>query len=980
MARQQPHTIRVSLDDRARVPFAIIGVLLLVSSVTVVGILESRDEAEVDADPMLALDRTEPLVQSELRRAALRATDDAARAPLGTTADTPVGNAIADPDGDEFERYLKLLIYAEAERTLPAAGQELRGSAETTVDLEPVDWNDRASVEAAIDRVELEYWNGNGDGDEDGNGNGPATGLLRTTIEDVSIRLESDDGNTRVRDRRAITVTVGTMLFELHERTERFERGLNDGFREADGYEGFSRKLAARLYPLVWGKAYYDRLDNDPSDRAFENVTPNEHTEVLANDAIFALQKDAFGNGAIDPYEDRVMRGAAACLAVDLGEEVVDADFEDMETLCESDYVFGDVEGELEDPPTIQELLTLVLEDYVRGEMEVELEIHPFAEAAFAETTAFGMSDLEEEFNETLVEKNKFSEKYLDSYYQSNIDNADKEKEIKNIADDLEKLMGRIDNHNEIHKSVSDVYNLNIETKERLSRENPLPDAALREGPIGSENHTYQGTEYLVFPGDGANVTFSGRKENTTDLKRDLVDVNIEFENTVQERAVWEGHGNTSNVTIDSDRKDITYTAEFTIAGEFAPDATVDRSRGMETALERGGAVGPIGVDNFDGAAMKSLEELFGTRSEDTLESRIESQSSTILSRDDFESAIDYDTEGELDLQADDIDTWLQNELSETHLTVVTEIEPLEVDLFEMVTGESPIYELESKVAELEDEVVYNGTDGSYENAPDMARAEVRQRYFENIYAWIETMGQIHDDSNDAADEMIGELLGGANDMLEDSVGFFQGLLANPEDVLGDDPHDEWALAGGSPLHEDVRLVVDGSPTYLPLETVEREEVPAVRPDGNGPLNPAPAAHAPLGAKYENEVGFPGAPVIPWPQFFFLQLDAWQVDVRGEYARFEVRATSGDGPRTDSTTYVREDKAVYIDATNADGEVKAGSVEPIAFENSVPVVTFVPSPQLLPRGSPGVGNLNSTGHVSENWNETGPSTKREVTS
>nr|WP_241431428.1 hypothetical protein [Halobiforma lacisalsi] len=914
---------------------------------------------------MLALDRTEPLVQSELRRAVLHATDDAARAPLGTTADTPVGNAIADPDGDEFERYLKLLIYAEAERTLPAAGQELRGSAETTVDLEPVDWNDRASVEAAIDRVELEYRNGDGDGD------GPTTGLLRTTIEGVSIRLESDDGSTRVRDRRPITVTVGTMLFELHERTERFERGLNDGFREADGYEGFSRKLAARLYPLVWGKAYYDRLDNDPSERAFENVTPNEHTEVLANDAIFALQKDAFGDGAVDPYEDRVMRGASACLAVDLGEEVVDADLEDMETLCESDYVFGDVEGELEDPPTIQELLTLVLEDYVRGEMEVELEIHPFAEAAFVETTGFTMDGLEDEFYEDLNESDRFDETYLESHYQEELINAEEVTGLKNVVGKLESEVNKIESTDSVKESVSSIYKAEISLEENIIRENTLPDANIMEGPTGSENHTYQGREYLIFPGDGADVRFSERKEDTADLERNLVDINITFENVVQEQVHWEGHGNASNVTIDSDRKSITYTAEFTIAGEFAPDATVDRSRGMETALERGGAAGPIGVDNFDGAAMESVEELFGTRSEDTLESRIESQSSTILNRDDFESAIDYDTEGELDLQEDDIDTWLQNELSETHLTVVTEVEPLEVDLFDMVTGESPIYEFESKVAELEDDVVYDGIDGSYENAPDMARAEVRQRYFENIYAWIETMGQIHDDSNDAADEMIGELLGGANDMLEDSVGFFQGVLANPEEALGDDPHDEWALAGGSPLHEDVRLVVDGSPTYLPLETVERGEVPAVRPDGNGPLNPAPAAHAPLGAKYENEVGFPGAPVVPWPQFFFLQLDAWQVDVKGEYARFEVRATSGDGPRTDSTTYVREDKAVYIDATNADGKVKAGSVDPIAFENSVPVVTFVPSPQLLPRGSPGVGNTGQETNESDNWTEIG---------
>ncbi|SDQ18680.1 DUF7286 family protein [Natronobacterium texcoconense] len=952
MTGNRPRTVSFTVDERARVPFAIIGVLLLVSSVTVVGILESRDTPETDVDPMLAIDRTEPLVQSELREATLRATDEAARAPLATTADTPVGNAIDDPREDEFERYLKLLIYLEAQESLPAAGEELR-DVETTVELESVDWDDPESIEDAIDRVDLEA----GDG------------TLEVTLDPVSIHLDGRD--TQLREQREVTVTVGTTLFELRERTQEFEEQLETEFLEADGYEGFSRTLATRLYALTWAKAYYDRLDSDPADRAFENVTPHNHTEVLANDAVFAVQEDAFGEGAADPYEDRVMRGAAACLAVDLGDDVVEADLEDLETLCESEYLFGDADGDLEDPPTVQELLLWLLEDYVEGEMELELQVHPFAEAAFSETTAFRMGDMEDEFNETLVETERFEEEYLDSHYQEELGNAEEIDVFNSILDDIERLSDDAERSEELSDSKSRIYDTQVDLTDDTTQHRTLPSVDYSEGPIGSENHTYEGSEYHVVSSDDADVTISECDDESDDLDRDLVNIDVEFRNTVQERATWEGNENATNVTIRSEERQIRYTATFTISGSFAPDSNIDRSKGIETALEEGGSVGPVAGSNFDDAPGKALDELFGTRYESTIESRIEAQSRDILSESDLETAIDYETDGKIDLESGYLDAWLENELAITHVTVVTEVEPLEVDLFEMIEGDSPIYELESEVEQLEEELVYEGVDGEYENPPDMARVELRQRYFDNLYAWIDVMGEIHDDSNDAADSMIDDLLGGANGILEESAGFTQGMIADSEHILEDESDDELARADGSPLKEDVHITVDGSPTYLQLEPVEREEVPAVRPEEEGPVNPTGTTHAPLGSKYENEVGFPGAPVIPWPQFFFLQLDAWQVEVQGEYARFEVKSTSGDGSSTDSTTYVREDKDVHLDV-RPETELEAGSVEAIEFENSVPVVAFVPSPTLLTRGSPGIGNIGTDENQSVTWESTGP--------
>ncbi|AFZ72553.1 DUF7286 family protein [Natronobacterium gregoryi] len=958
MNGSRPRTVSVTLDDRARVPFAIIGVLLLLSSVTVVGVLESRNTPQADVDPMLAIDRTEPLVQSELREAVLRATDEAARAPLSTTADTPVGHAIDDPSESEFERYLELLIYIEAEKSLPTAGEKIRGDVETTVELEPVDWNDRESIETAIDRIDLDV----GDG------------TLEATLDSVSIHLEGP--NTQLRQEREITVTVGTTLFELRERTQEFEEQLETGFMEADGYEGFSRTLATRLYALTWAKTYYDRLDGDPSDRAFENITPNDHTEVLANDAVFAVQEDAFGEGAADPYEDRVMSGAAACLAIDLGDDIVETDLEDLETLCESEYLFGDADGDLEDPPTVQELLLWLLEDHVEGKQELEVHAHPFAEAAFAETTAFGMSDMESEFNETLAETERFDDEYLDVHYQDELGNTEEVDVFNNILSNIERVSDGAERREELTDSRSNIAHANIETDENTIQHGSLPRADYTEGPTGSENHSYKGSRHHVVSSGGADVTISERGDSSSSLERDLADIDIEFQNTVQERAKWVGHENASNETVWSDETRVEYTASFTVSGSFATDSNVDRSKDIETALEEGGAAGPKTANNFVDAPDKAIEQLFGAKSENRIESRIESQSRSILSENDFEEAIDYETSGEIDLESDDIDDWLEDELAATHLTVVTQVEPLEVDLFEMIEGESPIYEFESRVEQLEDELVYEGVDGEYENAPDMTRVELRQRYFDNLYAWIETMGEIHDDSNDAAGSMVDDLFEGPNGVLEESVGFTQDVIADSEHVLDGGSNRKLAKADDSSLKEDVYITVDGAPTYLQLEPVDREEVPAVRPEGVGPVNPENTTHAPLASKYENEVGFPGAPVIPWPKFFFLQLDAWQVEVEGEYARFKTRTTSGDGSSTDSTTYVRENKDVYLEA-EANIEVEAGSVEAIEFKNSVPVVAFVPSPKVLTRGSPGIGDIGKSENKTETWNGVGPNLKGE---
>jgi len=152
------------------------------------------------------------------------------------------------------------------------------------------------------------------------------------------------------------------------------------------------------------GKAYYDRLAS--GDRAFHNLTPNEHTEVMVNDAVFGLQEKTFGT--TDPYKDRAMLLPTLCMAGDLASSAGDIETSDFlpdgeasalsnrTNLCDSDLI--DQEGELPDPPTVQDIVLTMLEDNV--ETDVEIQAHPFADVAYMQMVAgMNMDRVESEFN-----------------------------------------------------------------------------------------------------------------------------------------------------------------------------------------------------------------------------------------------------------------------------------------------------------------------------------------------------------------------------------------------------------------------------------------------------------------------------------------------------------------------------------------------------------------------------------------------------
>ncbi|WMT06557.1 hypothetical protein NP511_14320 [Natrinema thermotolerans] len=996
MTDSQP-TVSIAADNRARVPFALIAVLLLISSIAIVGVLGSRDTPEVETEQAVAIDRAESVAVSELRRSVLRATEAAASAPVTSTdGASPTVEAAFDDDEPVFDQYLKLLVYREVAESFATTPQQVGHDTAAGVTIDRIDWNDSDDLAAAIDRISLER---------------PDTGVLTVEVADVELIGNESDGEP-ITERRDLTVSVATPLYQLKDRTDEFQRQLNTGFFETDEYDGLGRYTAARLFPYTWGKAYYDRLSS--GQPAFDNLTPNDHTEVMVNDAIFGLQERTFGT--TDPYKDRAMLQPTLCMAGDLTSNAGDIETEDFvandsalanETdLCNTDLL--DQDGALPDPPTVQEIALTMLEDNV--ETDVEVQAHPFADLGYMQMAAgMDMAQIESKFNDSLMKHGGFTDSYLDSYFSDKLNNqgiADRVGNFRGENDgtlsDFEDTFSRdYPRNSEIQGVINDIYQIDTKTRESGPvRYNQLPDPSPAEDWAqnpGNWTGPFNVTRYANPSQANSDVSVNILEEHNSASfdNRGFAEIDIEYQNSIGVSADWEHEDRNQSPHTHWNWKDnITYSASYTITGDLvSDDIDIEREgRGIESPFRSDSWNEEYGsVSNFEGAKTRAVKETFDldattVRSQEReLERELESSSASIITKSDFESEIPYSADPNVDISPrneEELYEWALSELNHTHYEVITRAEPHRTDIWNMVEQPSPLEKTESNVRDLERGLVYQNASEPYANTADLLRAEVRKQYFENTYDNIEKVSGWHDTTLGESSAILNDLLGGlldtSNDLLGGPVDFVDRTM-DPETR----PEDTQGSLEESPLIEDVNYQIEGSPTYLSLETVNRTEVPAVRPDSGEMLSIDEineTKHAPMGTGYLDGIGHPGFPLMPWPSLFYLQLDAYYLEVQGEYARFEVRSTDGDPTGATGLTYVRQDTEATVDTPTwaAQDELAVGSVEPISFENELVIPIIVPSPQLLTKGTPGVGDTwrykasnSPQKNCSTAWNEVG---------
>jgi hypothetical protein len=275
--------VRLADDRRARVPFALVGVVLLVGSATFVAALGARAPATTRPAADAVDERLDGAVDAAVDRGFRRAAARAAREPVVTPANTTAGRALEDP----FRDALRLRTYRTvraALRDVAVTAGPVRGTATLPAPA------DESNLTRTLERVHVSR--------------GPRAGTVTVRIEGVTRRL-SRDGRTVGTENRTVERTVASPVLAVHEAAtsydDRLDRGVTDG-------PGLGRSLAARLYPVAWTRGSLQW-----AGAPVENVVGTRHVAVATNHALLAEQRAAFGRA------DPAARGQTATAAVQAG-------------------------------------------------------------------------------------------------------------------------------------------------------------------------------------------------------------------------------------------------------------------------------------------------------------------------------------------------------------------------------------------------------------------------------------------------------------------------------------------------------------------------------------------------------------------------------------------------------------------------------------------------------------------------------------
>jgi len=276
----------LAADQRGRIPFALVGVLLLVSaSVYATGVAQQAAPA-VDQRVADSVDATSQDVRPVLRDAIHDASREAARNPVTEPADTPTGRVLND--SQPFVDALRVRLAVGVRAALGTVGRETKVG-KTTVSLPPID--DAESLRSAKRDIQVTPV----DGGES----------MMVTVQNLTVRAHRGDRAVAKR-RLNLTLTVATPVLVLHERATRYERRLNRGALEGPG---LGRSMTARLYPVTTARAYA-RYGGAP----IENVLGNRHVALSTNAALLAQQRAVFGRH--DPAGARALEVATVRVGV----------------------------------------------------------------------------------------------------------------------------------------------------------------------------------------------------------------------------------------------------------------------------------------------------------------------------------------------------------------------------------------------------------------------------------------------------------------------------------------------------------------------------------------------------------------------------------------------------------------------------------------------------------------------------------------
>jgi len=274
-------------DRRGRVPFALVGVVLLVGSATFAGVVSQRSPVNVDSRVADVHHETSATVRSALVTAAERAAHATGRAPVVDPANTTYGRVLNE--SAPVRDALRVRTYRRARAALANVSASRDGLVGTAT-LPAVD--SAADLRRAKRSVRIERRNRT---------------RLAVTLRNVTLTVRRGD---RVVERESLspTVAVETPLLSLVERVETFEARLRGGGTD----RGLGRRLTANLYAMAWARGYAQY-----GGAPISNVVGTRHVALAANAGVLDLQRAVFGRA--DPRgTDALTRAALEVGATDL--------------------------------------------------------------------------------------------------------------------------------------------------------------------------------------------------------------------------------------------------------------------------------------------------------------------------------------------------------------------------------------------------------------------------------------------------------------------------------------------------------------------------------------------------------------------------------------------------------------------------------------------------------------------------------------
>ncbi|WP_049917165.1 DUF7286 family protein [Halogeometricum pallidum] len=271
--------MRLADDERARVPFALVGVLLLVGSSTFAASLASPNAGVVDDSVDVAMDRADAETTAALRVAVREAARAAAADPVTTPANTTVGRALGR--NRTFRNYLRLRIALSAREAVSTV-EHRRGSAVARALLQPVP---AVGLEPALRNVSVARADGGRS--------------LTVVVRNVSL-VAARDGRVVAERTVSRRVTVRVPVLALHDRTAEFQRRLN---RSPVYAPGLKRRATAGLLAVAEARGLAQH-----AGAPVDNVLANRHVELSTNAGVLAAQRASFGR--TDPDAARGVRAA----------------------------------------------------------------------------------------------------------------------------------------------------------------------------------------------------------------------------------------------------------------------------------------------------------------------------------------------------------------------------------------------------------------------------------------------------------------------------------------------------------------------------------------------------------------------------------------------------------------------------------------------------------------------------------------------